>query len=245
MIRAQWTRAGVFQQYYSRNIMHGARSYLNVDELPKIIAVFPLTGALLLPQTRLPLNIFEPRYLAMIDAAMAGSRLIGMIQPRIAGDDMKTHPALSNVGCVGRIVEYAETEDGRYLITLLGVARFDVVEEREDADEAPFRQVTATYAPYAIDLATEQPTGIGRKRLIDVLKPYLADRDMETDWHAIDEAPVDALINALSIMCPFDPAEKQALLEAPSIDERAETLIALLKMANASSSTLGNDTPIN
>ncbi len=225
--------------------MHGARSYLNIDELPKIIAVFPLTGGLLLPQTRLPLNIFEPRYLAMIDAAMAGSRLIGMIQPRIAGDDMKKHPALSNVGCVGRIVEYAETEDGRYLVTLLGVARFDVVEEREDEDETPFRQVTANYAPYAIDLATEQPTGMGRERLIDVLKPYLADRDMETDWHAIEEAPVDALINALSMMCPFDPAEKQALLEAPSIDERAETLIALLNMANAASGTSGNDTPFN
>jgi len=223
--------------------MHGARSYLHIDELPKVVAVFPLTGALLLPQTRLPLNIFEPRYLAMIDAAMAGSRIIGMIQPRIAGDDMASRPELSDVGCIGRIVEYAETEDGRYLITLLGVTRFGITEECDD--ETPFRQVKANYAPYAMDLAAEQPTGIERERLIEVLKPYLVDRDMETDWHAIDEAPVDALINALSMMCPFDPAEKQALLEAPGIDERAETLITLLKMANASSTTNGNDAPFN
>ncbi len=193
--------------------MHGAHSYLNIDELPRTIAVFPLTGALLLPQTRLPLNIFEPRYLAMVDAAMAGSRLIGMVQPRITGDDMAVRPALCAVGCVGRIVEYAETEDGRYVVTLLGIARFGVAEELEG--KTPYREVAANYAPYAMDLGTEQPTSIGRKRLIEVLKPYLADRDMDTDWHAIDEAPVDALINALSMMCPFDPAEKQALLEAP------------------------------
>ncbi len=223
--------------------MHGAVSYLNIGELPKTIAVFPLTGALLLPQTRLPLNIFEPRYLAMVDAAMAGSRLIGMIQPRIAGDDMAERPALSNVGCVGRIVEYAETEDGRYVITLLGVARFLVGQELEG--DTPFREIIADYAPFVADLASEQPTNIERERLIEVLKPYLADRDMETDWHAIDEAPVDALINALSMMCPFDSAEKQALLEAPGVDERAETLIALLKIANASPDVPGSDTPIN
>jgi len=223
--------------------MHGARSYLNIAELPTTIAVFPLTGALLLPQTRLPLNIFEPRYLAMVDAAMAGSRLIGMIQPRIAGDDMAVRPALCNVGCVGRIVEYAETEDGRYMITLLGIARFGVAEELEG--ETPYREVAADYAPYAVDLGNEHPVSIARERLIEVLKPYLADRDMETDWHAIDEAPVDALINALSMMCPFDPAEKQALLEAPGVDERAETLIALLKMANASPIAPSSDTPIN
>lgn len=223
--------------------MHGARSYLNIEELPRTIAVFPLTGALLLPQTRLPLNIFEPRYLAMVDAAMAGSRLIGMIQPRIAGDDMAVKPALCSVGCVGRIVEYAETEDGRYVITLLGVARFNVAKEIEG--ETPYREVAADYAPYAVDLGSDHPVSIGRKRLIEVLKPYLEDRDMETDWHAIDEAPVDALINALSMMCPFDPAEKQALLEAPGVDERAETLIALLKMANASPMAPASDTPIN
>lgn len=227
--------------------MHGARSYLNIDELPKTIAVFPLTGALLLPLTRLPLNIFEPRYLAMVDAAMAGSRLIGMIQPKIAGEDMAAKPELSRVGCVGRIVEYAETEDGRYVITLLGVARFNVLEERSRNDEAGthYREVAADYGPYALDLKDEQQTNIGRERLIDVLKPYLADRDMQTDWHAIEEAPVDALINALCMMCPFDPGEKQALLEAPGIDERAETLIALIKMANASPGANGTDIPIN
>ena len=223
--------------------MHGAHSYLNIGELPKAIAVFPLTGVLLLPQTRLPLNIFEPRYLAMVDAAMAGSRLIGMIQPRIAGEDMAVRPALCKVGCVGRIVEYAETDDGHYLITLLGIARFGVEEEVENG--TPYRQVVANYAPYAVDLGTDHPVSIGRKKLIEVLKPYLADREMETDWRAIDEAPVDALINALSMMCPFDPAEKQALLEAPGVDERAETLIALLKMANAAPAAPTSGTPIN
>ncbi len=223
--------------------MHGAQSYLNIGQLPKTIAVFPLTGVVLLPQTRLPLNIFEPRYLAMVDAAMSGSRLIGMIQPKIAGEDMAVHRALCRVGCVGRIVEYAETDDGHYLITLLGIVRFDVQEELENG--TPYREVAANYAPYAVDLGSDHPVGIGRTKLIEVLKPYLADRDMETDWHAIDEAPVDALVNALSMMCPFDPAEKQALLEAPGVDERAETLIALLKMANAAPGSPASDTPIN
>jgi len=223
--------------------MHGAHSYLNIGELPKTIAVFPLTGVVLLPQTRLPLNIFEPRYLAMVDAAMAGSRLIGMIQPKIPGEDMAVRPALCKVGCVGRIIEYAETDDGHYLITLLGIARFDVGEELENG--TPYREVVPDYAPYAVDLGSDHSIGIGRKRLIEVLKPYLADRDMETDWHAIDEAPVDALINALSMMCPFDPAEKQALLEAPGVDQRAETLIALLEMANAAPIGPESGTPIN
>ncbi len=147
------------------------------------------------------------------------------------------------MGCVGRIVEYAETDDGHYLITLLGIARFDVKEELDNG--TPYREVVANYAPYAVDLGSDHPVGIGRKNLIEVLKPYLADRDMETDWHAIDEAPVDALINALSMMCPFDPAEKQALLEAPGVDERAETLIALLKMANAAPIAPESGTPIN
>jgi Lon protease-like protein len=220
-----------------------ARRYLNVGDLPSVIPVFPLAGALLLPHTRLPLNIFEPRYLAMVDAAMSGPRLIGMIQPKMPGLENDPHPPLSNIGCVGRIVEYAETDDGRYLVTLLGIVRFRVSAERELG--TPFREVAAEYAPFTKDFQSVEPAGIARERLIHALKPYLAERDMKTDWDAIDEAPVDTLVNALSVLCPFDPAEKQALLEAPGINERADTLIALLDMANAASSSGGSNTPLN
>jgi len=220
-----------------------ARRYLNVGDLPSVIPVFPLPGALLLPHTRLPLNIFEPRYLAMVDAAMSGPRLIGMIQPRMPANENDPNPPLSDVGCVGRIVEYAETDDGRYLITLLGIARFRVGAERELI--TPFREVAAEYASFTMDFQEEEPEGVARERLIGALKPYLAERDMKTDWDAIEEAPVDTLVNALSMLCPFSPAEKQALLEAPDITRRAETLIALLDMANAASNTSGSSSPMN
>jgi Lon protease-like protein len=223
--------------------MRPGHRYLHVGDLPKTIPIFPLTGALLLPQTRLPLNIFEPRYLAMIDAAMSGTRLIGMIQPKIQGEDMAPKPELAKVGCVGRIIEYAETDDGRYLITLLGVARFSIAVEHDNGQ--PYREIEADYSQFAGDFTPEQAPTVARRRLIAALKPYLADRDMKTDWEAIDEAPVDSLVDALSMMCPFDPAEKQALLEAPGIVERAETLIALLEMANAGPATPGNGTAIN
>jgi len=223
--------------------MRPAHRYLHVGQLPPVIPIFPLTGALLLPQTRLPLNIFEPRYLAMVDAAMSGSRLIGIIQPRIQGEDMAPKPELAKVGCVGRIIEYAETDDGRYLITLLGIARFHIASEPEG--KTAYREIEADYSDFAGDFTPEQAPAVARTRLIAALKPYLADREMKTDWDAIEEAPVDSLVDALAMMCPFDPAEKQALLEAPSIIERAETLIALLEMANAGAATPSGSTPIN
>jgi Lon protease-like protein len=223
--------------------MHPGHRYLHIGELPKTIPVFPLTGALLLPQTRLPLNIFEPRYLAMVDAAMSGSRLIGMIQPKFQDEDMAPKPELSRIGCVGRIIEYAETDDGRYLITLLGIVRFAIAMELET--DMPYREVEPDYSAFAKDFSPETAPAVARTRLIAALKPYLEDRDMKTDWEAIDEAPVDSLVDALAMMCPFDPAEKQALLEAPGILERAETLIALLEMANAGSGTPGSSTPMN
>lgn len=223
--------------------MKPGHRYLHIGELPKAIPVFPLTGALLLPQTRLPLNVFEPRYLAMVDAAMAGTRLIGIIQPKIQGEDMAPKPELARVGCVGRIIEYAETDDGRYLITLLGIVRFSVVAELDNGN--PFREVEPDYKPFAGDFNPEQAPAVARTRLLAALRPYLEDRDMKTDWEAIDDAPVDSLVDALSMMCPFDPAEKQALLEAPGILERAETLIALLEMANAGAAAPGSGNPIN
>jgi Lon protease-like protein len=218
-------------------MMSAPRRYRTVRDLPAVIPVFPLTGALLLPRARLPLNIFEPRYLAMVEAAMASYRIIGMIQPKIPGEEehTTTKPALNAVGCAGRIVEYAETDDGRYLITLLGIARFRVAGERDS--ETPFRQVAADYSEFARDLKLE-PEALAenaaqRDKLVKALKPYLTDHSMQTDWKSIEEAPVETLVSALAMICPFDPREKQALLEAPSVKERADALIALLEMSNA------------
>jgi len=211
------------------------RRYRTIADLPTVIPVFPLIGALLLPRTRLPLNIFEPRYLAMIDHAMDTYRLIGMVQPKDPNADMMVGaPQLSDVGCVGRIVDYSELDNGHYQITLLGLARFLVSGERDAG--TPFRQVAADYHPYTDDISTAADPPIARDRLMQALKPYLKDRAMQTDWKSIEEAPSEALVNALAILCPFEPKEKQALLEAPTLRERAEALIALLEIANAVSS---------
>jgi Lon protease-like protein len=219
------------------------RRYLKTIDLPAVIPVFPLIGVLLLPRTRLPLNIFEPRYLALVDAAMDGHRLIGMIQPRNAGDDMAKKPALSDTGCVGRIVEYSETEDGRYLITLAGIVRFRVVGEREV--DTPFRQVAADYEMYADDMTESADAPIPRDRLLAALKPYLKEREMKTDWSSIEEAPAETLINALSMICPFEPRDKQALLEARDLKDRAEALITLIEIANATSPASGGRQPMH
>ncbi len=218
--------------------------YRNLADLPAVIPVFPLAGALLLPRGSLPLNIFEPRYLAMIDAAMVGKRIIGMIQPRNP-DDENVSPMLAEVGCAGRITSYAETDDGRYLISLTGIARFRIVEERDTA--TPFRQVVADYTPFSGDLRPRDAEAtIARERLIDALKPYLAVRNMQTDWQSVLEAPAEMLVNALAAICPFAPAEKQALLEAPDVPERAEMIIALIEMANARAARpAGGSNPIN
>lgn len=220
-----------------------ARPHRSIADLPPVLAVFPLTGVILLPRARLPLNIFEPRYLAMIDAAMSESRLIGMVQPRTPGEDMAPNPPLRDVGCAGRIVEYSETEDGRYLVTLAGIARFRIREEIEAS--TPFRQVAADYGAYARDFDSNTTEDIPRERLLSALKPYLDQRDMRTDWRSVSEAPAETLINALCMLCPFGPAEKQALMEAPELTQRTETLIALLEMANAESGNSGGGQPFH
>jgi len=229
--------------------MHAPRRYRSTGDLPAVIPVFPLTGVLLLPRTRLPLNIFEPRYLAMVDSAIGSYRLIGMIQPKVAGEEEDSHkkPALTSVGCAGRIVEFSETDDGRYLITLLGIARFRVAGERDS--QAAFRQVAADYSDFAPDLKLEPEvvaeSAVSRDKLVKALKPYLTEHAMQTDWKSIEEAPAETLINALSMLCPFDAREKQALLEAPSVKERADALIALLEMANAGSIGRGPKQPLH
>ena len=221
--------------------MPAPRRYRTIADLPAVIPVFPLSGVILLPRTRLPLNVFEPRYLAMVDAAMYHYRVIGMIQPR-AGEGEKSQ-GLVDVGCVGRIVEYSETDDGRYLITLGGIARFHVSGERDT--QTPYRQVAADYALFAEDLLSKEDPQIARDRLLAALKPYLSDRAMRTDWKSIEEAPAETLVNALCMLCPFEPGEKQALLEAPDLKVRADALITLLEIANASAMPSGGSPSIN
>jgi uncharacterized protein len=217
--------------------MHAPRRYRNTGDLPAVIPVFPLTGVLLLPKTRLPLNIFEPRYLAMVDSAIGSYRMIGMIQPKVAGEeeDAAKKPVLASVGCAGRIVEFSETDDGRYLITLLGIARFRVAGERDS--QTAFREVGADYSEFVRDLKLEpemvSESAVARDKLVMALKPYLTEHAMRTDWKSVEEAPVETLVNALSMICPFDAREKQALLEAPNLKDRADALIALLEMSNA------------
>jgi len=206
------------------------RRYLSLEDLPATLPVFPLTGAVLLPRGELPLNIFEPRYLAMIDAALSGDRLIGMIQPTEHEDAVLT-PGLSRVGCAGRITGFRETDDGRILITLTGICRFRVVEEL--AVKTPFRQIRPDYAPFLGDLVTHSATDFPRERVVVALKSYLAQRDLKADWRSVMSAPPEMLVNALVMLCPLQPAEKQALVEAPGWPERVDTLVAILEMSAA------------
>lgn len=202
-----------------------AQGYIRTDELPQVIPVFPLDSAVLLPRGRLPLNIFEPRYLNMIDDVMAGDRIIGMVQT--TGGDT-AHPNLARVGCAGRVTSFAETQDGRYLITLSGVCRFRL--GKELSAPTPYRQVRADYEPYAGDLAPPEDAVFERDALLTSLRAYLERRGMDIEWDAAREAPADALITSLSMALPFEVAEKQALVEAASLSERTATLIALLQI---------------
>lgn len=206
-------------------------TYRKLGDLPLVIPVFPLDGALLLPGGQLPLNIFEPRYLNMLDDAMSGERIIGMVQTRPhQARDLQT-PALAPVGCAGRVTSFAETSDGRYLITLTGVCRFRTGEELPV--RTPYRQVRADFAPFEPDLREDQAgarTAADIDRLLSALRRYLDHRGLAIDWGDAESAPSDALINSLAMALPFDPLEKQALLEAETIFERKATLTALLEI---------------
>lgn len=201
---------------------------VSLDDLPEEIAVFPLTGALLLPQGRLPLNIFEPRYLAMIEDAMGAGRMFGMIQPDSSGTRGFSGPSLYRVGCVGRITSFSETEDGRFLITLNGLLRFAVVEEV--ALRRGYRRVRADYSAFVADLATDDAGPIDRAGLLAALRPYFKSQQIDANWDAIDQTADATLVTTLCMVCPLDPREKQALLEAPTPADRASMLIALLQM---------------
>jgi Lon protease-like protein len=207
-------------------------AYRTPADLPKVIPVFPLDGALLLPGGVMPLQIFEPRYLNMIDDAMAGDRVIGMVQTR-AGSD-RARPDLAKVGCAGRISGYSETGDGKYLIALTGVCRFATLEEL--ALPTPYRQVKADFTPYAGDLAIDDlAEEFERAPFLAILRRYLDQRGLGIEWEAVSSAPGPALINSLAMALPFDPAEKQALLEAPDLEERRHALETLMEIDAASS----------
>ena len=205
-----------------------AAVFRRASDLPQVIPVFPLDGALLLPTGELPLQIFEPRYLNMIDDVMAGDRMIGMVQTRSGGD--RSRPNLAGVGCCGRITSFSETSDGRYLITLTGVCRFVVGEELSVA--SPYRQVRANFLPFADDLSVEasEIPAFDRRRFAGALKRYLNRRELDIDWETAESAPLESLITSLSMGLPFEPAEKQALLEAPTMADRCDALTALLEI---------------
>ncbi len=208
-----------------------AQGYIKAIELPQVIPVFPLPGSILLSRGQLPLNVFEPRYLNMVDDAMAGDRVIGLIQPQTSA--LEPQPPLARVGCAGRITSFNETSDGRYLITLTGICRFRVTTELQV--KTPYRQVRADFTPFEADLRAPDPAAdFDRHGFLDALRPYLEHRGLNVDWDTAEAAPQEALINSLAMALPFEPPEKQALLEAETLDARAEALTALLRIDAAS-----------
>jgi Lon protease-like protein len=222
-----------------------APRFANVEDLPDAVPVFPLLGAMLLPRSVLPLHIFEPRYLAMVDAALSGTRMIGIIQPEgeggPTGSPLARSAPLRRVGCIGRITSFQEVDGGRYMIVLTGVARFTPA--GETATDLPFRSFRIDATAFADDLVTGHgEDDVDRDKLLDVFKRYLAARQMTTDWQAIAKSPSETLVNALSMAGPFAPSEKQALLEASSLKERARVLITLAEMALAAGGESGPET---
>ncbi len=209
---------------------------------PRELPVFPLTGALLLPGGQLPLNIFEPRYLTMIDTVLGAGRWLGMVQPRdtslqTVGDD---HP-LFDIGCLGRIASFSETPDGRYLISLNGVCRFTALSELDVRDG--YRRVVPDFQPFANDLKTESLEPGERKTLNDALRRYFDENSYEADWQALEQTADHTLVASMAMACPFTPAEKQALLESPDLTARTRSLVAVLNMATLSAGPNSDQPP--
>ncbi|MDI3563009.1 LON peptidase substrate-binding domain-containing protein [Bradyrhizobium sp. Arg816] len=215
--------------------------YRGPADLPEIIPVFPLPGALLLPRGQMPLNIFEPRYLSMVDDSLRdGHRLIGMIQPDVAHSPKNSdRPALFRVGCVGRITQLAESGDGRYILELTGVSRFKVVKELEVL--TAYRQCKVDFFTFVDDFTARMGEDeVDREALLTVLADFLKANNLKVDWEGVESAPNEALVNALAMMSPYGPAEKQAMLEAPDLKTRAEILIAVTEMDLAKKRTSGD-----
>lgn len=216
----------------------GNKKYENLDDLPSSIPIFPLSGALLLPGGQMPLNIFEPRYLAMIDAALAGDRIVGMVQPAFS-QSLDNRDGLCRIGCAGRLVSFSETGDNRYLISLIGISRFAIAHELPVA--TPFRQVTVDWRPFLADLDKDESyREIDRAALLKTFQSYLDAHGMEADWNSIKGTKTEILVNALSMMSPYGAAEKQALLEAANLKTRADTLVAITEMSLARESGGGD-----
>ncbi|MDD9908835.1 MAG: LON peptidase substrate-binding domain-containing protein [Ahrensia sp.] len=212
----------------------GLANYVTTDDLPATIPVFPLSGAMLLPAANMPLNLFEPRYLAMFDDALRSDRLIGMIQPDFKASEEDDTPLLCDVGCVGRITAFQETTDNRIIINLAGVARFRVLEEVEGRNG--YRRARVEMFAGDIEDHQAEEKAVDRTALLKTFRRFLEANDLEADWNGVREASTETLVNSLSMMSPFDSAEKQALLEAPDLKTRAETLIAIAEMFLARSS---------
>ncbi|MGI9356558.1 MAG: LON peptidase substrate-binding domain-containing protein [Rhizobiaceae bacterium] len=218
----------------------GNTTYSKLGDLPEIVPVFPLTGAMLLPAANMPLNLFEPRYLAMFDDALRGERMIGMIQPDLKTEDDDDNPKLCDVGCVGRITAFQETGDNRIMINLSGVSRFRVMEEVDSKNG--YRR--ARIAGFADDLADSEQaeSAVDREGLLKTFRQFLEANDLEADWEGVRQASTETLVNSLSMMSPFGPAEKQALLEAPDLKTRAETLVAITEILLAKNEGDGSAT---
>ena len=200
-----------------------------VTDLPDLIPLFPLPGALLLPRARLPLQLFEPRYLQMLeDVLKTQDRLIGMIQPREAPAGVE--PKLHSIGCAGRITGFTETEDGRYLVTLSGISRFQI--SQDVPGFSPYLRAEVNWTKFRQDrTGTETDKGFAREPFLKLLARYFKAQSLSTDWSSLKDAGDEMLVNSLSMLCPFDPGDKQALLESPTLTTRRETLVTLLEFA--------------
>jgi len=219
----------------------GNVTYAKIADLPTRVPLFPLSGALLLPSGNMPLNIFEPRYLSMVEDAMQSHRMIGMIQPRFDIKEESETPSLCDVGCLGRITAFQESGDGRLMVNLAGVCRFRIMQEQDEVNGYRMAEV----AGFGDDLteSADAASAVDRDGLLRTFKQFLEANDMEADWDGVREAGTETLVNTLSMMSPYGPAEKQALLEAPDLKTRAETLVAITEIMLAresgeSSSTL-------
>ena len=200
------------------------------DDLPPALAIFPLTGVLLLPRGRLPLNIFEPRYLNMVTDALASDRMFGMVQPSSANAEAREgEPALYQTGCAGRITHFEETDDGRFILSLKGVSRFEIVEEIPTV--RGYRKCAVDWGRFRSDLAEVAAPEIDRKTLVGAVRSYFSAKGIQADWDAIEQANDEDLVTLIAMLCPFDPPEKQALLEAADLTGRSELLTTIVRMA--------------
>ncbi len=209
----------------------------NISDLPRQLAVFPLRGVILLPRSDLPLNVFEPRYLKMIDDVLGNGRYLGILQPQISRDNEQAssesprgkNVALRTIGTLGRLSGFQETDDGRYIISITGIVRFRVTDEQES--DKPYRICGVNYDPFTEDLIGGcGEEHVDRQKLLTALKNYLQAKSLEADWQAIENASNESLVNSLSMISPYGPEEKQALLEADGLKARSEVLIALAEM---------------